>query len=170
MSILHELKQSKPFASRTQQTAVSLMRTADLVRRSVSAVVEPHGITLQQYNVLRILRGAGNGGLPTLEIAQRMIEQTPGITRLIDRLESKELVLRERCPTDRRQVFCRITKEGLRLLTRLEQPVRTAEEEALAALSPRQLEQLVALLDRARNGLHDALEARRAQQTQEASL
>ena len=63
------------------------MRAADLVRRRVTCVLEPHDITGQQYNVLRILRGAGAEGLPTLEIAQRMIEQTPGITRLIDRLE-----------------------------------------------------------------------------------
>jgi len=140
----------------TQKTAVSLMRTADLVRRSVAAVIEPLDITPQQYNVLRILRGAGDRGLPTLVIAERMIEQTPGITRLIDRLETKELVLRERCPTDRRQVFCRITKPGLALLARLDAPVRRAEERALSALSGKQLEQLLDLLERARNGLDSA--------------
>jgi hypothetical protein len=59
------------------------------VTRRLAGVVEPHGVTLQQYNVLRILRGAGEGGLPTLEIAQRMIEHAPGITRLLDRLERK---------------------------------------------------------------------------------
>jgi MarR family transcriptional regulator, organic hydroperoxide resistance regulator len=169
MSLLHELKQNRPFKTSTAEAAVSLMRTADLVRRSVSAVVEPHGITVQQYNVLRILRGAGSEGLPTLEIAERMIEQTPGITRLIDRLETKELVLRERCPTDRRQVFCRITRQGLALLEALERPLREAEEEALAALTPTQLRQLVTLLDLTRNGLHAALEARRADNPMEAS-
>jgi MarR family transcriptional regulator, organic hydroperoxide resistance regulator len=133
--------------SATQTAAVSLMRTADLVRRTVAAVVEPQDVTLQQYNVLRILRGAGEKGLPTLDIAERMIEQTPGITRLIDRLESKKLVLRERCPTDRRQVFCRITAEGLELLNRLDQPVRDAEATGLAGLSAEQLHQLLALLD-----------------------
>jgi len=133
----------------TQKTAVSLMRTADLVRRAVSAVMEPFDITPQQFNVLRILRGAGSAGLPTLIIAERMIEQTPGITRLIDRLETKQLVLRKRCPTDRRQVFCLITKDGLALLERLDAPVREAEEKALAALSERQLQQLLSLLERA---------------------
>lgn len=160
MSMQRELKQSRPFAAATQEATVSLLRTADLVRRSVAAIVEPHGITLQQYNVLRILRGAGKDGLPTLEIAQRMVEQTPGITRLIDRLETKKLVHRERCPTDRRQVFCRITKDGLDLLARLDTPVRKSEDVALGALSPRQLEQLLGLLDLARNGLHSALDAR----------
>jgi MarR family transcriptional regulator, organic hydroperoxide resistance regulator len=152
-----ELKQNKPFVAVTQEAAVSLMRTADLVRRSVAAVVEPHGITPQQYNVLRILRGAGEAGLPTLEIAQRMIEQTPGITRLVDRLEIKNLVLRERCATDRRQVFCRITPDGLGLLSALDEPIREAERVALAELSERQLTQLLSLLDRARAGLHAAL-------------
>jgi MarR family transcriptional regulator, organic hydroperoxide resistance regulator len=150
MTLQRELKQNKPFASKTQECSVSLMRTADMVRRAVAAVVEPRGITPQQYNVLRILRGAGREGLPTLEIAQRMIEQTPGITRLIDRLETKELVSRERCPTDRRQVFCRITREGLTLLARLEKPIHDAEEVALSALSERQLSQLNTLLERVR--------------------
>ena len=162
-----ELKQSRPFANERQEAAVALMRTADLVRRSVAAVVEPHGITPQQYNVLRILRGAGRDGLPTLEIAARMIEQTPGITRLIDRLETKQLVSRERCPVDRRQVFCRITKYGRALLTRLERPIRDAENVALDQLSARQLVQLVALLDIARNGLHAALHARREESSEE---
>jgi DNA-binding MarR family transcriptional regulator len=159
-----ELKQNRPFVAPTQEAAVSLMRTADLVRRSITSVVEPHGLTPQQYNVLRILRGAGADGLPTLEIAERMIEQTPGITRLIDRLELKQLVARERSATDRRQVFCRITRPGLTLLARLDQPIQEAEHEALGLLSDRQLAQLLSLLDRARNGLHAALESRRAEQ------
>jgi DNA-binding MarR family transcriptional regulator len=159
-----ELKQNRPFVAPTQEAAVSLMRTADLVRRSIASVVEPHGLTLQQYNVLRILRGAGEAGLPTLEIVERMIEQTPGITRLIDRLELKQLVVRQRSATDRRQVFCRITRGGLALLARLDEPIVDAEREALGVLSDRQLAQLLSLLDRARNGLHAALESRRAEQ------
>ena len=163
-----ELKQNRPFAAPTQEAAIALMRTADLVRRSVSTVVEPHGITIQQYNVLRILRGAGADGLPTLEIADRMIEQTPGITRLIDRLELKKLVSRERCASDRRQVFCRITPDGLSLLSRLDLPIGEAEKIALASLSERQLSQLLSLLDRARAGLDAALNAQLPMQ-QEAS-
>ncbi|MGZ5433286.1 MAG: MarR family winged helix-turn-helix transcriptional regulator [Thermoanaerobaculia bacterium] len=149
--------------------AVSLMRTSDLVRRAASLVIEPHGITIQQYNVLRILRGAGSEGLPTLEIAARMIEQTPGITRLMDRLEAKKLVRRERCPRDRRQVTCRISEEGLALLAALDGPVAESERVALSGLTPHQLRQLITLLDRTRNGLHAALAARRAQNSEEAS-
>src|SRR5918911_1573795 len=135
MPILRELKQPRPFASPAQEATVALLRTADVVNRLVDSVIERHGITGQQYNVLRILRGAGKQGLPTLEIADRMIEQTPGITRLIDRLEKKRLVSRERCPTDRRQVFCRITREGLALIARLDLPIRNTDNLALASLN-----------------------------------
>jgi len=158
--IQDEIKQNKPFHSRKEEAAVALMRTADLLRRMVGAVVDSRDITPQQYNVLRILRGAGARGLPTLDIAERMIEQTPGITRLIDRLEAKELVSRERCPTDRRQVFCRITKPGLRLLGSLDAPIREAGERALSVMGERELASLIRLLDRTRDGLRAALNRR----------
>lgn len=169
MSMQRELRQTRPFAAKTQEAAVSLIRTGDLVRRALAGVVEPHGITVQQYNVLRILRGAGERGLPTLDIAERMVEQTPGITRLIDRLETKKLVRRERCRTDRRQVFCRITAPGLALLGRIDGPLHEAEHAALSALTPRQLSQLMNLLDLARNGLRAAIESARVDIKQEAS-
>src|SRR5438128_7791686 len=114
--VQEEIRQRRPFPSVAQEAVVALMRTADLVRRHATALLEPHGLTLQQYNVLRILRGAGADGLPTLEIADRMIEQTPGITRLLDRLEAKELVRRQRCPKDRRQHLCWITPKALAIL------------------------------------------------------
>jgi DNA-binding MarR family transcriptional regulator len=150
MPILKELKQTRPFASPAQEAMVALLRTADVVNRLVDSVIERHGITGQQYNVLRILRGVGDKGLPTLEIAERMIEQTPGITRLIDRLEAKKLVTRERCATDRRQVFCRISAAGLALLVKLDEPVRAAGDEALHQLSKKDIAQLLELLDRTR--------------------
>ena len=133
------------------------MRTADLLRRLIGAVVEPRGITAQQYNVMRILRGAGEAGLPTLEIAERMIEQTPGITRLLDRLESKKLVARERCTKDRRRVFCRITPAGLALVNALDEPIRESEQAALSALNNRELKTLIEALDRTRATVREAL-------------
>lgn len=153
-NIQTELKQQRPFVSKSAEAVVSLIRTADLVRRMMSGLVEPLGITLQQYNVLRILRGAGEKGLPTLDIADRMIEQTPGITRLIDRLEAKKLVKRERCPTDRRQVFCRITEPGLTLLAQLDAPSISVPNDALSGITKKELAQLVAILDRLRDGIH----------------
>ncbi len=150
-SIQDEIKQTRPFPSPSAEAVVALMRTADMVRRSVASVVEPAGITPQQYNVLRILRGAGEAGLPTLEIAERMIEETPGITRLLDRLESKGLVTRVRCDKDRRRVWCRITTQGLELLRQLDAPLQKADEAALQALGNHDLEQLIELLDKARD-------------------
>ncbi len=146
-AVQHEIRQTKPFGSKGQEGAVGLLRTADLLRRSLAKVVAPHGLTLQQYNVLRILRGAGASGLPTLDIAERMIEQAPGITRLLDRLEAKKLVRRRRCPSDRRQVLCWIDPAGLELLGRLQEPVQLADAALLGRLPRRKLELLIELLD-----------------------
>lgn len=150
-TLQEELKQTRPFPSVAEEGAISLLRTADVVRRFLSRVIEPHGITMQQYNVLRILRGAGETGLPTLEIADRMIEETPGITRLLDRLETKLLVRRMRCIEDRRQVLCWITPEGLELLSRLDAPVTEADENALGELSASEIKQLISLLESVRS-------------------
>ncbi|GAC1462591.1 MAG: hypothetical protein PVSMB1_13250 [Gemmatimonadaceae bacterium] len=145
----HE-KPPETFRSREQQATLGLLRTADAVKRSLAHVIEPHGITPQQYNVLRILRGAGPDGLPTLTIGERMIEQTPGVTRLVDRLERKGLVARTPCPKDRRRVLCRITVEGLGLLNELDEPVNRWDTQAVSVLPPSELDSLIVLLDRVR--------------------
>ncbi|MFL5500903.1 MAG: MarR family winged helix-turn-helix transcriptional regulator [Gemmatimonadaceae bacterium] len=145
----HE-KPPEVFRSREQEATLGLLRTADAVKRSLAQVIEPHGITAQQYNVLRILRGAGAEGLPTLTIGERMIEQTPGVTRLVDRLERKGLVGRSPCPKDRRRVFCSITPKGLDLLKELDDPVNRWDVHAVAVLLPSDLDSLINLLDRVR--------------------
>ena len=150
-AIQDEIKQKKPFASPTAEAVVSLARTSDLARRQLSDVVGARGLTLQQYNVLRILRGAGAEGLPTLDIASRMIEQAPGVTRLLDRLEAKKLVRRERCERDRRQVLCRITPAGLDVLSPLDGPVLEAGQRFMSPLGSRDLALFLRLLDRLRN-------------------
>jgi DNA-binding MarR family transcriptional regulator len=147
-----EIKQTKPFHSTAHEAVLGLLRTADIVRRRYVEVVAPAGITPQQYNVLRILRGAGAEGLPTLEIAARMIENTPGITRLVDRLETAELVVRERSEEDRRTVRCRVTKEGLRLLAGLDEAINAADDAALEMLSERCKRDLIRILDAIRAG------------------
>ncbi len=147
-----EIRQRRPFASVRQEAFIGLLRTADVLRRLVSAVVAPRGLTAQQYNVLRILRGAGPEGLPTLEIADRMIEQAPGITRLLDRLEAKAWASRKRCPEDRRQVLCTITGEGLKLLASLDVPVRRLDRQALGMLRLPDVETMIRSLDRVRAG------------------
>src|SRR5213593_1631262 len=152
-AVQEEIQQRRPFSSPSEEAVVALVRTADLLRRALTDVVEPQGITLQQYNVLRILRGAGAEGLPTLEIAGRMIEQAPGVTRLIDRLENKKLVDRQRRTDDRRCVYCRITVAGLTLLACLDEPVRTAADQAFHVVNKLELAQLVTSLDRLRESL-----------------
>ena len=146
-----ELHQKKPFRSPQHEGVVGIVRTADLLRRAVSREVEPHGVSAQQYNVLRILRGAAPESMPTLVIAGRMIERTPGITRLLDRLERKGLVRRERCAADRRQVLCAITPQGLALLDRLDGPVARAEDESLAEISAADLKTVIRVLDAIRD-------------------
>lgn len=129
---------------------MALLRTADVVRRYIARVLEPYGITPQQFNVLRILRGAGPDGTPTLTIAERMIEEAPGITRLLDRLEAKGMVHRQRCPEDRRQVLCHATPEALDLLGKIDGAMNEADDGALGTLSDEDKSQLIHLLDSVR--------------------
>ena len=154
-SLQEEIRQTRPFGSKAEEAGLSLLRTTDRFSRRIGAVVEPHGITLQQYNVLRILRGSHPDRLPTLEIATRKVEQAPGITRLLDRLEAKNLVRRERCEKDRRRVYCAITPAGLGVLARLDAPVAAAARASFRTLSAEQTHQLIDLLDALREGLTD---------------
>ena len=150
-SIRDEIRQTRPFDSVADEAVVTLLATADRVRAALARATEAHDITLQQYNVLRILRGAGEEGLPTLEIASRMIEKSPGITRLLDRLEARRLVRRVRCPEDRRQVLCYATATACRLLDGLAGPVAEGSRGLLAPLDPPRAAELIRLLDAVRS-------------------
>ncbi len=152
MGLLQEIKQTKPFASREQEAVLAILKTADDLRRRIAGPVESRGLSLEQYNILRILRGAGTAGLPTLEVAARMIERTPAITRLMDKLEQKGFVDRERCPTDRRQVFCRITPAALALLTEMDSAVIGLDSQTIQ-LPEVELEQLLKILQNIRESL-----------------
>jgi DNA-binding MarR family transcriptional regulator len=145
-----ELRQSKPFRSVQQHALVSILKTADVVRRAIARQLDPWHVTPQQYNVLRILRGAGPAGLPTLEIGERLIEVTPGMTRLLDRLEAKRWVRRDRCARDRRRVLCYLTPEGEALLARLDTVVLQAEARVLGRLAKAEAAELIVLLDKVR--------------------
>lgn len=150
LSLKDDIKQRRPFRSLAEEASLSVVRTYTLIRRGVAAVVEPAGITPAQYNVLRILRGAGAAGLPTLTVRDRMVDEAPGITRLIDKLETAGLVRRERSLPDRRQVLCYITPKGLALLKRLDGVIAAADERGGAGLSAREQKQLIALLEKVR--------------------
>ncbi|HXE58316.1 MAG TPA: MarR family transcriptional regulator [Gemmatimonadales bacterium] len=142
-----EIRQGRGFRSRAQEATVALLRTASVVGRALARVVEPHGLSLAQYNALRIIRGAGSGGIPTLAVRERMIEEGTTITRIVDKLEAAGLIRRERSLPDRRQVICHVTDKGRRLLDELDPKVDAADEEAVAVLGPARLERFVEMLD-----------------------
>lgn len=145
--IQDELHQARAFRSVTVEAGAAILRTAALIRRHLNAVLQPYGLTWPQYNLLRILRGAGEGGLPTLTIAERMVDLTPGVTRLVDRMVRRGYVTRTRGKKDQRQMLCRLTPAGRRLLARLEAPIDAADDFMMSGLPETELRQLVALLD-----------------------
>ena len=129
---------------------VDLLRTADFLSRLLAPILKVEDLSSTQYNVLRILRGAG-GDLGCGEIGNRMISRDPDITRLLDRLEKRGLVARRRDTRDRRAVMTRITPEGLRLLGRLDEPVQAAHRQQLGHLGRQRLQVLSELLSLARS-------------------
>lgn len=146
-----EIAQSKPFNSAGQEALLGLSRTASLLDRVLTRTLAPFKISPAQYNVLRILRGAGSAGLPTLAIRCRMIDPSAAITRLVDKLEEAKLVSRSRAADDRREVRCRITPTGLLLLTEIEPVVSAIEESVSEEVPAEELKQAIRIMDRLRN-------------------
>lgn len=155
--VQHELRQRRPFVSPSDEAAVGILRTAEIMRRFYAQVLAPFAITLAQYNVLRILRGGGDDGMPTLDVAARLIESAPGITLMMDRLVKKGWVRRRRSRGDRRQVRCYLTGPGAELLHRLDRPFDAAHARALESLNANQCRTLIRLLDGVRR-FHSTLE------------
>jgi DNA-binding MarR family transcriptional regulator len=151
-SLRDEIRQRKPFDSPEQEALLSIERTAAVLMHAFADSLKAYDITPTQYNVLRILRGAGQEGLFRNEIRDRLVSQVPDVTRLLDRMEEGGLVERERAESDRRQVTTRITRDGLALLKRLDGPVAETHKRQLGHLSDTQLRTLIALLAAARDG------------------
>src|SRR5688572_25950847 len=149
-AVQSEIRQTKPFRSPAQEATIALLRTASVVSRAVARVIEPSGLSLAQYNALRIIRGAGTGGIPTLSIRERMIDEGTTITRLLDKLEDAGLIRRERTYPDRRQVLCFATDAGRKLLDTLDPQVNAMDEDVVSSLNETQLEVFVELLDAVR--------------------
>ena len=146
-----EIKQTKPFGSAAEEAILNIHRTSAVLAALIADTLKPHGLTEIQYNALRILRGAGKEGLSCQEIADRMITRDPDVTRLIDRLNGRGLVERARSEEDRRVVVTRITASGLKLLSVLDDVVRTLPRQALGHLGEKKLKTLIDLLEEARN-------------------
>ncbi len=143
-------RDQRPSAACAEEAVfLELLRTTDLLSRALAQVLKTENLSGTQYNVLRILRGAPEG-LPCGEIASRMITRDPDVTRLLDRLEKRGLVSRCRETRDRRTVLTRITPAGLKLLSRLDQPVQSTHRRQLGPLGQKRLQELAQLLLAAR--------------------
>ncbi len=146
-----ELKQRKPFRSLRHEAHLSVLRTAAELEHAMESALKPHGITATQYNVLRILRGAGSDGLCRHEIGTRMLRRVPDVTRLLDRMEDMKLVVRARGGDDWRFVTTKVTGRGLKVLATLDPVVDRLTDVQLAHLGDERLRTLIALLGQVRS-------------------
>ena len=148
--LARELRKRKPFELLEQEAYLNLVRTSDQLQIHFARLFRVHGITVQQYNILRILRGERRP-LPILEIAERMVTVVPGITGLIDRLEEAGLVERKRCDRDRRVIYVEVTSKGLKILDNLDKPVLALHRKLLGHMTRTELKELIRLLEKARS-------------------
>ena len=146
-----ELQQRRPFGSPQEEAFLNVARTDAVLRAAVERLLEPHGVSIAQYNVLRILRGAGPDGLCRNEIRDRLITRMPDVTRLLDRMAAAGMITRDRGEEDRRQVRTRLTEHGRALVDSLDAPVAAEHHRLLGHLDDGQLRTLNQLLVAARN-------------------
>lgn len=150
-ALQHEVNKKHPFDLPEQEAFLNLIRTAAELEGPLLAVLKPLGLTPSTYNVLRILRGSGDSGRNASDIGCDMVVRVPDVTRLVDRLEQRGLVERERSTTDRRVVVVRISRKGLALLRKLDQLVLEVHKSQLGHLTGAELVQLNELLEKARH-------------------
>jgi len=135
-SLQEEIKQSKPFASKTAEALLAILRTATILEHEQNEALRPHGLTQTQYNVLRILQGAGKDGMCGREIAERLISKVPDVSRLLDRMDEVDLVTRQRDADDRRHVTARISAKGRRLLVEATPALQAVERKRFRKIGP----------------------------------
>jgi DNA-binding MarR family transcriptional regulator len=145
-----EIKKKRPFDLPEQEAMLNILRTADQLQIRFARLFRRFGLTPQQYNVLRILRGEGRA-LPILEIASRMITVVPGITGLIDRLENAGLVERKRCDHDRRVIYVDISQKAVEILAEIDEPLEKLHRQTLGHMTAEELSGLSRLLEKARH-------------------
>jgi DNA-binding MarR family transcriptional regulator len=145
-----ELKQTKPFRTVEEEAHLNITRTAAVLEHELAQALKPFDITQTQYNVLRILRGAGPEGLCRNEVGERLVRKVPDVTRLLDRMEELGLVARERGGADRRYVTARISKQGLALVDRLDAEICRIHRRQLGHVDAEKLRRLIDLLTEVR--------------------
>jgi DNA-binding MarR family transcriptional regulator len=145
--LAREIKQSKPFDSLEAEAFLNLGRTWEYLQSRVADFLKPHQLTPTQYNMLRILRGAGADGLSCSEACDRMITMESDITRLLDRLEARNLIRRERSKEDRRVVVTTITEQGLTVLKEIDDPLKKLLRRDIGHLGQRRLVDLIGTLE-----------------------
>jgi DNA-binding MarR family transcriptional regulator len=142
-----EIGQTKPFALREEEAFLNLARTFEFLQQQVAELLKDFQLTPTQYNLLRILRGAGEEGVTCSQAAERMLTLDPDMTRLLDRMEARSLIQRERSRQDRRIVITRITQEGLSLAAAIDEPLQTLFRRLLGRLGDRKLTALIETLE-----------------------
>ena len=147
---LSELIKQERFRSASQETILNVLVTSSWILGELAATMTPFGITPVQYNVLRILRGSHPETLTCSALAQRLLDRTPDVTRLLNRLARPGLICRARAAHDRRVVEVGITDEGLALLDRMHDDIVAAERRLMHHLSPDEYRHLTCLLERIR--------------------
>ncbi len=153
-SLRQQLKKKGPFDSLEQEAMLSILRTSDLLENRLARLLRQYDLTPSQYNAMRIMRGEGEP-MPCLEVAQRMIQVAPAITRVVDQLVGRGLVYKQQSSEDRRVFLIELTPSGTRLLKKLDEPIQSLHQSLLGHVSKSDLKMLNGILEVAREGITD---------------
>jgi DNA-binding MarR family transcriptional regulator len=153
-SLRKQLKKKNPFDSLEQEAMLGILRTSDLMENRLARLLREHGLTPSQYNAMRIMRGEGEP-MPCLEVANRMIQVVPAITRVVDQLVVRELIEKQQSSEDRRVFLVGLTVAGKRLLKKLDNPIMALHKSLLGHVSNADLKTLNGVLATARAGIKE---------------
>ena len=151
-SLRQQLKKKGPFDSLEQEAMLSILRTSDLLENRLARLLREYDLTPSQYNAMRIMRGEGEP-MPCLEVAQRMIQVAPAITRVVDQLVGRGLITKQQSSEDRRVFLVELTASGTRLLKKLDEPIQSLHQSLLGHVSKSDLKMLNGILEIAREGI-----------------
>lgn len=150
MSSIEEAIQQRKFKSANHRAQVNIIYTASWLNQRTAAAIKPFGLSLQQFNILRILRGRGSEPSTVKLLTERMLDKMSNASRLVDKLKDKGLVIRQECPTDRRRVDIIITESGLEVIAQASTAVENMQDDAFEKLNDEEATQLSFLLDKLR--------------------